>query len=133
MLIYFVTGRLPWQGLQKSFSSRQSTEILLRKKKEDLFLFCCLHGVPQELASVIDYARGLGFTDTPDYDFVRQIYENVFQAHGYVKDNVFDWMATPSTAVSTVPYDIQPRMLCDTGLYGHYLMSRYVNFVEKWR
>lgn len=62
-----------------------------------------MYSIPQELAIVAQYARGLSFMDASDYDFVHQTYQDVLCAYGYVRDNVFDWMVLPISTIPTVP------------------------------
>ena len=39
----------------------------------------------------MNYVRKLGFEETPDYDFLRELFTKVLRTTGEVDDNVFDW------------------------------------------
>lgn len=38
------------------------------------------------------YVRKLGFEETPDYDFLRELFTKVLKTLGEPEDGVFDWM-----------------------------------------
>ena len=40
----------------------------------------------------MNYVRKLGFEETPDYDYLRGLFDKVLQRMGEKEDNVFDWM-----------------------------------------
>lgn len=40
----------------------------------------------------MNYVRKLGFEETPDYDFLRELFTKVLKTLGEPEDGVFDWM-----------------------------------------
>lgn len=40
----------------------------------------------------MNYVRKLGFEETPDYDFLRELFTKVLKTLGEPDDGVFDWM-----------------------------------------
>ena len=40
----------------------------------------------------MNYVRKLGFEETPDYDFLRELFTKVLKTLGEQEDGVFDWM-----------------------------------------
>lgn len=40
----------------------------------------------------MNYVRKLGFEETPDYDFLRELFSKVLKTLGEVEDGIFDWM-----------------------------------------
>ena len=40
----------------------------------------------------MNYVRKLGFEETPDYDFLRELFMKVLKNQGEVDDGVYDWM-----------------------------------------
>jgi len=40
----------------------------------------------------MNYVRKLGFEETPDYDFLRELFTKVLKTMGETEDGVFDWM-----------------------------------------
>jgi casein kinase 1 len=40
----------------------------------------------------MNYVRKLGFEETPDYDFLRELFSKVLKTVGEPDDGIFDWM-----------------------------------------
>ncbi len=56
----------------------------------------------------MDYTRGLGFKDKPDYDFLKRLFKELFVREGFQLDSVFDWTVgrsspSPSPSPSSSP------------------------------
>ena len=39
----------------------------------------------------MNYVRKLDFEETPDYDFLRELFGKVLKGNGDVEDGVYDW------------------------------------------
>lgn len=48
-------------------------------------------GHPDEFATYLRYVRRLDFFETPDYDFLRRLFQDLFDRKGFVDDGEFDW------------------------------------------
>uniref|UniRef100_A0A6P7H4L0 Casein kinase I-like n=1 Tax=Diabrotica virgifera virgifera TaxID=50390 RepID=A0A6P7H4L0_DIAVI len=48
-------------------------------------------GQPEEWATYLRYVRKLDFSETPDYDYLRKIFRDLYEKKGYSDDMVFDW------------------------------------------
>ncbi len=46
----------------------------------------------EEFAIYLNYVRKLGFEETPDYDFLRDLFTKALKNTGEVEDGVYDWM-----------------------------------------
>lgn len=46
---------------------------------------------PEEFATYLRYVRRLDFFETPDYDYLRKLFQDLFERKGYVDDGEFDW------------------------------------------
>lgn len=46
----------------------------------------------EEFAIYMNYVRKLGFEETPDYEFLRELFTKVLKTLGEPEDGVFDWM-----------------------------------------
>lgn len=40
---------------------------------------------------IFRYVRRLDFFETPDYNYLRKLFRDLFDKRGYVDDEVFDW------------------------------------------
>lgn len=45
----------------------------------------------EEFGIYLNYVRKLGFEETPDYDFLRELFTKVIKSMGEVEDGVYDW------------------------------------------
>ena len=45
----------------------------------------------EELATYLRYVRRLDFFETPDYDYLRGLFKDLFDRKGYEDDGEFDW------------------------------------------
>jgi casein kinase 1/casein kinase 1 epsilon len=89
MLIYFLKGELPWQGLKGSTKSRRANAIYDVKKNCKLADLC--KDIPVEFAKYVKYTRDLKFDDKPDYHYLRSLFIGLFKHEGYDLDYVYDW------------------------------------------
>lgn len=106
--MYFLRGSLPWQGL-KAATNKQKYEKIGEKKQTTPIKELCdgfpgkaysfyyskpvyaYHNSPEEFGIYLNYVRKLGFEETPDYDFLRELFSKVLLSNGDVDDGVFDW------------------------------------------
>lgn len=89
VILYFIRGSLPWQGL-KATSKKQKLELILEKKETITTKDLC-DGLPKAFAAYFDYVRSLGFEDKPRYSYLRRIFSDLFIREGFEYDHVFDW------------------------------------------
>ncbi|CEQ39920.1 SPOSA6832_01495, partial [Sporobolomyces salmonicolor] len=93
VFMYFLRGGLPWQGL-KAATNKQKYEKIGEKKQSTPIkeLAEGFPGLAEEFAIYLNYVRKLGFEETPDYDFLRELFTKVLKNSGEVEDGVYDWM-----------------------------------------
>ncbi|KAA8895183.1 kinase-like domain-containing protein [Sphaerosporella brunnea] len=90
VFMYFLRGGLPWQGL-KAATNKQKYEKIGEKKQTTPIKELC-EGFPDEFNQYLSYVRNLGFEDTPDYDFLRDLFTQALKNSGEVEDGEYDWM-----------------------------------------
>ncbi|KAJ7183186.1 kinase-like protein [Mycena filopes] len=90
VFMYFLRGGLPWQGLRAA-TNKQKYEKIGEKKQTTPIVELC-EGFPEEFGIYMNYVRKLGFEETPDYDFLRELFTKVMKSTGEQDDLVFDWM-----------------------------------------
>ncbi|GER45031.1 casein kinase I [Striga asiatica] len=89
VLMYFLRGSLPWQGL-KAGNKKQKYEKISEKKVSTSIEALC-RSYPSEFASYFHYCRSLRFDDKPDYAYLKRIFRDLFIREGFQFDYVFDW------------------------------------------
>jgi len=89
ILMYFVTGTLPWQGLRAATKQQKYERISEKKMATPIDVLC--RGAPCEFATYLNYCRSLRFEEKPDYSYLRQLFRNLFHKQGFTYDYVFDW------------------------------------------
>mmetsp|Transcript_12734 Transcript_12734/g.13161 ORF Transcript_12734/g.13161 Transcript_12734/m.13161 type:complete len:442 (-) Transcript_12734:167-1492(-) len=96
VLMYFLRGSLPWQGL-KANTKKQKYERILEKKAETSIETLCKN-FPAEFRSYFEHVRSLRFDDRPDYDYLKRMFRELFFRKGFRYDNIYDWdiLALPS-------------------------------------
>lgn len=88
MLVYFMRGRLPWQGL-KAKGDAKNLLVLEKKQATSANELCA--GLPTEFADYMNYVYNLRYEDRPDYQSLRKKFKGLFHRQGFENDNVFDW------------------------------------------
>ena len=90
VLMYFLRGNLPWQGL-KIKSKEDRYKKILDKKKETTSEELC-KGFPDEFREYLEYSRNLEYTEEPKYDqYKEKFYNLVCDKLGESFDYVYDW------------------------------------------
>jgi len=89
MLLYFLRGSLPWQGLIAT-NQEQKEELILAKKQTISTKDLC-EGIPREFAAYFDHVRSRGFDENPQYTYLRKVFHALFAREGLDHDHVFDW------------------------------------------
>ena len=90
VLMYFLRGSLPWQGL-KIKSKEDRYKKILDKKKETSSEDLC-KGFPEEFREFVEYTRNLDYYEQPDYEMLRNKFLNlVTKKIGETFDYIYDW------------------------------------------
>ncbi|KAK9721788.1 Palmitoylated plasma membrane-bound casein kinase [Basidiobolus ranarum] len=90
VFFYFLRGSLPWQGL-KAATNKQKYERIGEKKQTTPVKELC-EGFPEQFATYLTYVRKLGFEETPNYDYLRGLFDQVILKVGQKDDGIYDWM-----------------------------------------
>lgn len=90
VFMYFLRGGLPWQGL-KAATNKQKYEKIGEKKQTTPIPELC-EGFPPQFETYLSYVRNLGFEDTPDYDYLRNLFSAAATSEGIDEAKVeYDW------------------------------------------
>ena len=89
ILLYFLRGSLPWQGLRINNKDDRYKKICEKKKNTSSKDLC--EGFPLELETFVSYVRYLEFTEVPDYDYLRELLYSILKKENTSNDYYFDW------------------------------------------
>lgn len=93
VLMYFLRGSLPWQGLQAATKHQKYEKILEKKVATSVEVLC--KNYPVEFRSYFEHVKGLSFCDRPDYDYLKRLFRELFFRMGFTYDNTYDWQMLP--------------------------------------
>ena len=90
VLMYFLRGSLPWQGLRIKTKEDRYMKILEKKKETTSEELC--KNFPEEFRYYVEYTKNLGYTENPEYDklknnFLYLVREKMCESF----DFVYDW------------------------------------------
>ncbi|KAJ2079761.1 serine/threonine protein kinase [Coemansia sp. RSA 988] len=102
VLMYFLRGSLPWQGLKAATKKQKYDRIMDKKMSTSTEELC--RGFPTEFAVYLNYARSLRFDDKPDYTYLKRLFRDLFVRSDFKYDYVFDWTTFKAErSANTVP------------------------------
>lgn len=93
LLVYFLKGSLPWQGLRVQDKQSKYDRIAESKRSTSVEDLC--GDLPSAFAEYIKYCRELDFDQKPDMLYLRKIFRDLFAHEGYQYDAVYDWTDRP--------------------------------------
>lgn len=110
MLMYFLRGSLPWQGLKADTIKERYQKIGDMKRETSVEVLCA--GYPEEFSTYMRYTRRLDFFETPNYDYLRQLFANLMAKNCWEFDWNYDWttrMQSSSGQSSTPTHHLPGR------------------------
>ena len=89
IIMYFLRGNLPWQGLKVNKKEERYKKICEIKKEYTSDKLC--KGFPKELELFISYIKQLEFTEVPDYDYLKNLLVKIMEKNKLEIDFYYDW------------------------------------------
>jgi len=112
VLIYFLRGILPWQGLKAKTASRKYRMIMEKKQAVTVMELC--QGCPVQFQDYLNYCRSLTFDGKPDMSYLRGLFRELYVSQGYAAQGVeWDWdkfIPSGNTGLGTYPDDINVQL-----------------------
>lgn len=134
MFMYFLRGSLPWQGLKADTLKERYQKIGETKRSTSIENLCAGH--PKEMATYLRYVRRLDFFETPNYEYLRQLFVGLFNQNGFVDDGKFDWSGITLTRNSTGSLSIATNELVlsiDNEMNSQLAKASRRNAINAWR
>lgn len=93
ILLYCYNGFLPWQTNQIHMSLTKQSEKLefIKKTKREITLIELCKNMPYEFLLYMDYCNNLNYDDTPNYEYLRTLFINLFKMKKYDPDVDYEW------------------------------------------
>jgi serine/threonine protein kinase len=114
VVMYFLRGSLPWQGLRAATKKQKYDRISEKKMTTSIDELC--KGFSAEFATYLTVCRSLQFDDKPNYTYLRQLFQSLFIRNGFSNDYVYDWNTQVSRPVIEEPPACQPDCRCMSGV-----------------
>ncbi|GMH72231.1 hypothetical protein TrST_g790 [Triparma strigata] len=89
VLVYFLKGGLPWQGLKAKSASKKYKLIMEKKQTVSIPALCT--GCPNQFAEYLAYCRSLKFEAKPNISYLRGMFRDLFRSQGYTNNMQWDW------------------------------------------
>ena len=90
VMIYFLKGKLPWQGLAAKNKNDKYAKIKESKKNTPIEELC--FKLPKEFAKYLNYWRSLNFEDKPWISDLIRLFKKLTDKKGMEVDGKFDWI-----------------------------------------
>ena len=95
MYIYLYKGELPWSNI-KANSIDELLEITSELKEKIKIENLCKN-MPKEMYLYMKYVKNLQFKETPNYKYLRKLFEDILVKIGQKNDNIFSWAKITKT------------------------------------
>ena len=89
VLMYFLRGSLPWQGMPGKNKDDRYKKILQKKMDTSPYDLCV--GFPEEFEKYIEYTRKMEYTEQPAYDNLRESFRKILEREEEDFDYIYDW------------------------------------------
>ena len=86
VLLYFLRGKLPWQGLHVKNKEDRYHKIMEIKIETTPYELC--KGFPKEYEDYVEYTRKLEYEEDPDYEYLTNLFKSILKEE---IDYIYDW------------------------------------------
>ncbi len=101
IILYFLTKRLPWQGISAKTLANRYKKIY--EKKAELENWDKFKNIPVQIQNFILYVRNLGFNQDPNYKKMKNYFYDLMKQENYFEDMNFSWIIDKSIIGSKFP------------------------------
>lgn len=122
MLIHLMKGSLPWQRIKVNNKKESYLKISEIKKHINPEKLC--ENLPGEMIDYINYVRKLQFEESPDYNYLENLFQRMLKKRRYDPDNIyFSWIDENSIKRLKKPVNYSKRSSCSR--------ERIINKIKK--
>lgn len=118
VLVYFLKGGLPWQGLKAKSATKKYK--LIMEKKQSITIPALCQGCPSQFAEYLAYCRSLKFEAKPNIAYLRGMFRDLFRTQGYTNNNSsLDWDWTRIDAGGPSAGERERVSVAGEGVHGY--------------
>ena len=116
VLVYFLKGKLPWQGIPLKRNEDRFKKIYDMKRKISSEELC--KDLDEEFKIYLDYVKLLGFTEEPNYNYLRSLFIKIMKKNDFKFDFIYDWNLnkTKNNENKFIEKDFGDRYMNDNGI-----------------
>ena len=89
VMVYFLRGSLPWQGLKAKTPCEKYNKMMKTKMQTSIENLC--KDYPNEIQKFLHYTRDLMFDEKPDYKYLHKLLKDICDRNNIQLDDIFDW------------------------------------------
>jgi len=108
ILMYFLRGSLPWQGLKAK--NKQEKYDAIKEKKVNTSIEALCENYPKEFVIYLNECRKLRFDEKPDYGMLRKLFKDLLSEKGYEYDYIYDWLFQKQTSKQPIVTEQKPAV-----------------------
>ncbi|EOA14944.1 hypothetical protein CARUB_v10028288mg [Capsella rubella] len=125
VLMYFLKGSLPWQGLKAGTKKQKYDRISEKKVSTPIEVLCKNH--PSEFVSYFQYCRSLRFDDKPDYSYLKRLFRDLFirEEPRYKTPGAVEAFSRRHTTTTSSPGDRSRSRNSDDGPLAKHTQHEY--------
>ena len=90
MILYFLSKKLPWQGVRAKTLTGRYKKIFIYKEQFKYEEFC--KNYPKEITTIVKYIRNLSFKERPNYEYMKKLFKKILLDNNSFISDYFSWM-----------------------------------------
>jgi len=103
ILVYFLCGSLPWQGIQTATMTAKYQKLSQIKSSTSILELCSAIPGQDLFVEYFTYCRGLAFQECPDYSYLRRLFADLLAREGHEYDFAYDWTCPGESLAAKAP------------------------------
>ena len=105
IILYFLTKKLPWQGIEAKSLDKRYRKIYA--KKLELEKWEKFKEIPLHIQNFIKYCRNLRFTEEPNYIKLKKFFYDLMREENIIEDGDFSWIIDRSILGFKIPKEFK--------------------------
>jgi serine/threonine protein kinase len=107
VILYFLTKKLPWQGIEAKTLAKRYLKIY--NKKMELEKWEKFQKIPIQIQNFIKYCKNLKFAQEPDYRKMKDYFYDLMKELEIENDGNFSWIIDKSIIGSKMPDEFKKK------------------------